>query len=350
MHLLRLRVFGLAPFKQLTLPFADDDGRPRMVSVVHGGGGVGKTTILHAIASTRPGHTVVLNPAGGASSKPPYVAADWAVGDDDPERPHALTVATPNARLTDDDDLETFRRREQTLFDKIARERGGFVFIALSSTRWFARQPLALSAPARTIARYDVRMHQPLDDAARAELSRDTKQALAYAEIGAQLARSDRTRGSKLEILGTAMRSAVNALVTLAGYTYEGLDPSSFEPVFLNPTGQRVTFDLLPTHARHLVAFSALPTRVLWAAYPGHDPRCSEAVVGIDDVDLHLDPTVQRKLVPALRAALPEVQWILTTAGPEIPGACDSRDVLALRRDDDAQDVILYTGHEARVH
>ena len=71
--------------------------------------------------------------------------------------------------------------------------------------------------------------------------------------------------------------------------------------------------------------------RTLWAAYPDQDPREAEGVIAIDEVDLHQDAQVQHKLLPALRAALPEAQWILTTASPVVAGAADARAVLALR-------------------
>lgn len=354
MHLLGLRIAGLMPFRDIVLPFVDDGGEPRMLTVLYGASGVGKTTVIHAIGSTRPGYAVA-QPKSAAghprgSDELPWANADWRLGDDDPERPHALRIASPGAAVLAEPESELLRRREQALFDKLAKDRG-FVFLAFASTRWFSRQPLMLTSPARGLARYDVRAPHSLDDATRSDLSRETKQALAYAEIGAALQRTSsgaRVATPKLEILGAAMRTAVNTLVSLTGHVYHGLDPLSFEPLFSSPTGQRLAFDALPNQARHLVAFAALPTRALWAAYPGCDPRVSEGVMCIDDVDLHQDRSTQGRLLPALRAALPGVQWILTTSSSEVAGSADTRDVLALRWDDD--EVALYAGVEARVH
>ncbi len=353
MHLLGLRIAGLMPFRDIVLPFVDDSGEPRMLTVLYGASGVGKTTVIHAIGSTRPGYAIA-QPKAASMAPPgaqelPWANADWRLGDDDPERPHALRISSPGATLFQDPETELLRRREQALFDKIAKDRG-FVFLAFASTRWFSRQPLVLSSPSRGVARYDVRTPHSLDDATRSDLSRETKQALAYAEIGSALQRASGSRvaAPKLEILGAAMRTAVNGVVSLTGHVYHGLDPMTFEPLFSSPSGQRLAFDSLPNQARHLVAFAALPTRALWAAYPGSDPRVSEGVVCIDDVDLHQDRGAQARLLPALRAALPGVQWILTTSSSEVAGSADTRDVLALRWDDD--EVALYAGVEARVH
>jgi hypothetical protein len=352
MHLLSVHVSGLGPFEQVRFPFCDEDGDPRLLNVVHGGGGVGKTALVTAIATTRPGHAVASPPdlvRAGSGERTPRVACEWRLGSDDPDRPHGLWVATPNARWFDDDEREALRRREQVLFDKVARE-GGFVFVAIPGNRWFSRQPFAISAPARTVATYDVRTSPTLDDGTRADLARETKQAIAYAAISAALTPTSDAAGQRHRRFGDAMRAAVNTLVALAGYTYVGVSPRSFEPEFLGDSGRMVPFDALPTRARHLAAFAALPLRALAAAYPERDPRDAEGVVVIDEADMHQDPAVQVSLPAALRRALPGVQWILTTTSPQMAGTCDTREVLALRRVPDSGRVELYTGSEARTH
>ena len=70
----------------------------------------------------------------------------------------------------------------------------------------------------------------------------------------------------------------------------------------------------------------------------------------IDEADMHQDPAVQAALPAALRRALPGVQWILTTTSPTMAGACDTRDVLALRKLPELDEIELYTGSEARTH
>ncbi len=354
MQLLGVRLVGVGPFEDVELPFAGEDGEPRQVTVVHGGGGVGKTTLLSAIATTRPGHCIV--PQSTRLSGPPderaeqarYVVCHYKTGHDDTRRPHALSIVSPNARLYADDEREALRRREQVLFDKLARERG-FVFLAISSTRWFSRQPVSISAPARSVARYDVRAPTALDDAARSDLARETKQVLAYATIAAALATRTPER-ARYERLGAAMRDTVDQLVSLAGMSYLGLDAGSLEPIFHAGGGRVLSFDALPTRVRHLVAFAALPVRALWAAYPEVDPRSAEGIVAIDEVDLFQDRYVQSALAAQLQSALPGVQWILTTTSPVIAGSSDTRDVLALRRLPERDRVELFTGAEARTH
>jgi len=181
MQLLRLRITRLGPFDEVELGFVDA-GEPRTVTVIHGGGGVGKTTLLMAIASTRPGNAVVNSGLGRERDDAGNTVCEYQLGQDDPERPHALVVASPNARAYDDDERESLRRREQTVFERVARETG-FVFVAFPATRWFSRQPIAIVGPGRGLARYDLRTPISLEDPTRGDLARETKQCLAYAAI-----------------------------------------------------------------------------------------------------------------------------------------------------------------------
>jgi len=355
MYLLRAELHGVGPFDHLELAFTDGDEQPRRMVVIHGGGGVGKTSLLSALGTTRPGHASAQQPRsdqqkhadGGAPAA--WASADWLLSQDDPERPHPLRVASPNVKLAGPDERELTRRREQALFDRVASE-GGFAFLSIAATRWFSRQPISISAPTRGVARYDVKQPAGLDDAARSDLSRETKQALAYAEIGAALVERRPLDGEpRLDALGQAMHKVVDRLVSLGGFAYLGLDPISWEPMFRGPDAARLPFDALPTRARHLVAFGALTVRTLWAAYPDRDPRIAEGVVLIDEADLHQDANVAPKLPAALRAALPSVQWILTTHSPLLASGVAAGEVLALRAGPQGR-VELHAGPSATTH
>ena len=354
MYLLRAQLHGVGPFDHLELSFTDEQEQPRRMIVIHGGGGVGKTSLLAAIGTSRPGHAIAQQPRPdqqkNADGNPAaWATADWLLSQDDPERPHALRVASPNVKLAGPDDQELTRRREQALFDRVAGE-GGFAFLSIAATRWFSKQPIGISAPSRGVARYDVKQAAGLDDATRSDLSRDTKQALAYAEIGAALAERRPLEGEvRLDALGPAMHKVVDRLVSLTGFNYLGLDALSWEPMFRAGDGARVAFDALPTRVRHLVAFGALTVRTLWAAYPDRDPRIAEGVVLIDEVDLHQDANVAPKLPGALRAALPSVQWLLTTHSPLLAAGVAPGEVLALRAGTEGR-VELHAGPSATTH
>ncbi len=72
-----------------------------------------------------------------------------------------------------------------------------------------------------------------------------------------------------------------------------------------------------------------------WCAKAPHeaesgDPAQIRAIVLIDEIDLHLHPSLQRVLVPRLRKALPEVQWIVTTHSPLVLASFDKSELVCL--------------------
>ena len=58
MQLLSIRLVQVPPFDDLLVSFAAENGAPRAVTVIQGGGGIGKTSLLAAITATRPGYCV----------------------------------------------------------------------------------------------------------------------------------------------------------------------------------------------------------------------------------------------------------------------------------------------------
>lgn len=65
------------------------------------------------------------------------------------------------------------------------------------------------------------------------------------------------------------------------------------------------------------------------------DPADMEALVLIDEIDLHLHPHLQRTIVPLLRKTLPKVQWIVTTHSPLVLSSFDKNEIILL--DDQAE-------------
>jgi hypothetical protein len=349
--LARIRLVGLGPFLDLTLPLCDAEGAPRRLIVLFGAEGVGKTVVLSAIATTRPGHAVAqLREHHPRPDGPPFVVADWQLSDDDPARPHALCIASPSARLDERDDEALLRRREQALFDRRAGERG-FVLVAFSGARWFSRTPVMLTTPERTLFRYDVRASAVFDDASRTDLTRETKQIVSFACITAALTeRSTEGRQSEGARLEHALRDVLAALLEDDGISFVGVDPVRLEPLFRDADDRLVEFDDLPRSVRHLVAMGALTVRALAAAYPDRDPRTAEGVVLLDDVEIEQPTHRQRTLVGRLRRALPRVQWILTTTSTDVALGCAPGELYALRRMPGAEAIALHEGDAAVLH
>lgn len=117
-----------------------------------------------------------------------------------------------------------------------------------------------------------------------------------------------------------AARRAIEAL--LPGYSRPRVHrPKSSEPVGINrpvltveKAGHMIAFDQLSHGERLLVALAGDIARRLAIANPeSADPLLGEGVVLIDEIDLHLHPEWQAKVIPALRRTFPNVQLVVTT-------------------------------------
>lgn len=345
--LAQIRLSGPSAREDLVLPLTDAHGAPLRLVVLFGAEGIGKTSVLAAIAATRPGHAVVQTPRAGVP--PTFAVADWVLGDDDPARPHPLRVLNPNTRIeAERDDEVVLRRREQALFDRRALD-GGFAFTTFSGARWFSRSPLLLTAPTRTVLRHDVRAQASFDDATHADLTRDTKQILAFAAIAAALSRSRAEAPGRFDLLEAALHEVLATLLEGTDVVFNGVDPARLEPIF-ETGGRTVDFDDLPRRVRHRIAFGAGALRALAAAYPERDPREAEGVILVDDLEVQQDLASQGALPALLSRALPRAQWILTTASPAVVRACDAVSVLALRRATEAGKVEVHQGAGAVMH
>lgn len=350
MHLAGVELQGIEPFGALDLSFCESDDAVRMLTVVHGAPGTGKSSLLHAIAHTRPGMTSPLTRVTAPPEALPAARCAWSLGDDDPKRPHPLIVTGPRWQQGGD---AQGQRREQIHFDAQAKL-GGFALLAIGAQRWFARQPISLAAPRASTLRWDPRASFDAPDPPRAELGRATKQVLAHAEIAALIAgRSERSqRANDPRLFSAAVRGAVGHILQPTGWSYEGLDPDTFEPLFCadgeSGVGEVVGFDATPRAVRELIAIAVLTVRTLWAAYPGRNPSDSEGVVLIDELDLHQPDAVAVALPHRLRTMLPRVQWVLTTQSARVASAVEAESVVGLRREYDA--IELVEGVRARTH
>lgn len=64
---------------------------------------------------------------------------------------------------------------------------------------------------------------------------------------------------------------------------------------------------------------------------PGDDVLASEAILCIDEVDLHLHPSWQQRVIPDLRRTFPNTQLILTTHSPQVGTTVPSKNLRILR-------------------
>lgn len=97
-----------------------------------------------------------------------------------------------------------------------------------------------------------------------------------------------------------------------------------------------------------VVAIFGLIYQYLRKLYPGETERGhirQKAIVIIDEVDAHLHPVWQRKIVYLLRHHFPNVQFILTAHSPLVVGGCSYGEVSVLKRSPDGLFVQEFQRH-----
>ena len=78
----------------------------------------------------------------------------------------------------------------------------------------------------------------------------------------------------------------------------------------------------------------------LFELYPdAENPLHEEAVVLVDEIDLHLHPKWQRDLVPTLSKIFPNVQFIVTTHSPHVLQSMEDVNLYVLRRNAESGEI-----------
>ncbi len=91
------------------------------------------------------------------------------------------------------------------------------------------------------------------------------------------------------------------------------------QPVLsVTKNGDLLLFDQLSDGERALFAMVGDLARRLAIANPTGDPLQGEAIVLIDEIELHLHPDWQRKVLPRLLTTFPNTQFVVTTHSPQV--------------------------------
>lgn len=111
--------------------------------------------------------------------------------------------------------------------------------------------------------------------------------------------------------------------------------------------GRVESFSTLSDGYRNLVAIVA---DIAWRAVtlnPSYEARAAELVEGvvlIDEIDQHLHPAWQRKVVGDLRRTFPKIQFVATTHSPQVVASVKKDEVRLLGQDSAGNPVILDAG------
>lgn len=108
----------------------------------------------------------------------------------------------------------------------------------------------------------------------------------------------------------------------------------SAKSIVVEISGKRVDFASLSDGERSFICLFADIARRMCLLNPQFGDKVieeTEGIVLIDELDVHLHPAWQRKIVKGLQAAFPKVQFIVTTHSPQILSEVSPQNILLLQ-------------------
>lgn len=115
-------------------------------------------------------------------------------------------------------------------------------------------------------------------------------------------------------------------------FTFRGVNADTREIELDSPDGA-ISIDLLSQGISSLLAWVGVLLERLYEAYDDdRDPASRGALVLVDEIDAHLHPEWQRRLLPELRDVFPAIQLFATTHSPLMVGNTLPGEVIQLER------------------
>lgn len=327
--------------EEQTLHLLTPDGHPARWTLLLGANGTGKTTLLQAMAAAsldprelNPDRSSegYFTPRGFPSRPPPHQAWGYSAGE-------TYVRATFHAQSTLAGVRERVVEAGITLRDpKLGLPDGP------SSEPYDLGGPVFLSAwfgygPSRRLGVGALSGEPPAPLAglwAEAALinAEEWFLQLDYAAANPRLDRVAREHAARTrDRLDSLLRAVLPEVTELVPTRTSGSDLGRFRLLASTPFGAIPVSDLGLGYQSTLAWVTDLAARMI-AAFPESEAPFSEpAVVLVDEIDLHLHPQWQRKLLAELSLRFPNVQFIATTHNPLIVQAAPDACVAVLRRE-----------------
>lgn len=338
-YLRRLRVTNLKLISDLTLEFETEDGSPRMWTCLLGDNGCGKTSLLQAIVLGALGDKLL---SGLIDDAHAYVDARHRDQTTSISTEFSAGVST-RLEITPGNYQWVGVGEHHAWLEVLRRQRTPGFFVAGYGVGRRLARPGEVAVAANPISD----RVRGLFDVHHKTLGVEFGEALdgiglrdAYVETMAKLiASAGLDDGALLPGVSGLSRSATKDLVV-------SFDPGdgAFE---LAPASLSAGYQSLLTWLGELVG------QVMLEARAPVEPADMQGIVLIDEIDLHLHPTWQRRVVPILRAVFPRLQFIVTTHSPLVLTGFAASEVIALTiedgvvvRRDDVPDLTGYSAHD----
>lgn len=115
-----------------------------------------------------------------------------------------------------------------------------------------------------------------------------------------------------------AVRESVQAMLDYAGDLRIERHPLA---MVIKKDGERISVNQLSDGEKCTLALFGDLSRRLALANPSlENPNHGKGIVLIDEVELHMHPRWQRRIIPVLKRTFPNIQFIITTHSPQVLG------------------------------
>lgn len=297
--------------KDLSVDCRGEDGETRQWTVLLGENNTGKTNVLRALALLRPKKT-----SYRTELDPVFKEVYMPVGV-----------------------LET---SDVTVISSVSGERWGFA----PEGRSYSIEPFDLHLYGYGVSRYPARTALSEREGNPTETLFNSNARLSdFQEWLLQLDYSQKSGSEKsrkrLQKMHDLVSSDLFPGVTDFSFKKDG-DNEHVVVVFSAGKDGDVRFEELGFGYQTTLTWLADFCKRMFELYPdAENPLHEEAVVLVDEIDLHLHPKWQRDLVPTLSKIFPNVQFIVTTHSPHVLQSMADVNLYVLRRDETSGEITV---------
>lgn len=330
MRIRSLTVRNLKLLADQTFSFEREDGGTRSWTVLLGDNGVCKTTVLQAIAIASAGDKWAR--ALGVEDAADYVNASVPDGGASIDAVFETLHGDVTVSMRVEPGEHAFKGGDSFFNDVRDARKGGYLVVGYGIGRRLPKPgEVAISRDPvtdRVEGLFDTHHKMLGVDFFDALRQRDPTLGLRFAETLGKVLRHEDGLGNRLlpwlSSFERRGKGGVQEMATLLESRRMVLDVGRNDPIKLAPhqlsQGYQSTFAWIADLLGH--AFLDAGGAV--------EPSEMRGIVLLDEIDLHLHPTWQRRLVPLLRSLFPRVQFVVTTHSPLVLTGFEAEEIIKL--------------------